>query len=303
MNPRMPAAAESGSVRHGAEGSEITVHCSSDAQSVLRAAEAFLATQPVLHNLILTSLHDRIREPGPGRYWLATDGAGVRGVAAHSPTDSWLSITPMSSEVVTSTVLAISNENLGVAGVSGEAASAAAFAGQWTEARRCGARPVTGMRIYTLADPPPPPDGVRGYLRQADESDRKLLIDWMSAFQAAIGEPTDHAKEIVAGRLPQGHFWLWDDQGPVCLASDAIAVLGITRIRTLFTPLDRRLQRYASATVSALSRRNESRGDRTMLYADTVDPLANSVYRRSGFRVVAEALRYEFLETGLTMPA
>src|SRR5215472_16511106 len=44
---------------------------SQDPSLVLNEAGPFLASQPVLHNLILSILHARVAEHTPGRYWMA----------------------------------------------------------------------------------------------------------------------------------------------------------------------------------------------------------------------------------------
>lgn len=62
----------------------------------------------------------------------------------------------------------------------------------------------------------------------------------------------------------------------------------------VYTPPDRRRSGYAGAVVADLSDRLVARGDRVMLYTDLGNPTSNSVYRRIGFRAVAENLRYGF---------
>jgi hypothetical protein len=41
-----------------------------DPGEVLAQAAAFLSSDPVRHNLVLTILHDRVGNPAPGRYWI-----------------------------------------------------------------------------------------------------------------------------------------------------------------------------------------------------------------------------------------
>lgn len=100
---------------------------------VLHEAGAFLASDPVRHNLILTLLHARVAYPEPGRYWVATDGGAIVGVAFPSPLDFFASLTPTSPEAVAALADAIIEAAATLPGVNGEAATAARFAGQWTE--------------------------------------------------------------------------------------------------------------------------------------------------------------------------
>ena len=130
----------------------IKVTFSDDPARVLTEARAFLASRPVLHNLILTLLHQCIAHREPGRYWVATDRESVVGVVLQSPLNLAANITPMEPEVVAVMVDAISDGGVALPGVNGEAATAARFAGQWTERRKTAAVPFEGLRIYELRE-------------------------------------------------------------------------------------------------------------------------------------------------------
>jgi hypothetical protein len=49
---------------------ELKVLFSEDPAFVLSRAGAFLSSQPVLHNLVLSILHTRVAQDDPGRYWI-----------------------------------------------------------------------------------------------------------------------------------------------------------------------------------------------------------------------------------------
>ncbi|PYU44730.1 MAG: GNAT family N-acetyltransferase, partial [Acidobacteria bacterium] len=51
---------------------------------------------------------------------------------------------------------------------------------------------------------------------------------------------------------------------------------------------------YAAACVHALSKHLRDGGYRCILYTDLGNPTSNSIYRRIGYKAVAEALRYRF---------
>src|SRR5215211_7891872 len=99
-----------------------------DPARVLAEAGAFLASEPVLHNVILTLLHERAAHREPGRYWVATDGDTVVGVVFHSPLTFAANLTTMEPEVVAVMVDEISDAGVALPGVIGEAATAARFA-------------------------------------------------------------------------------------------------------------------------------------------------------------------------------
>jgi GNAT superfamily N-acetyltransferase len=272
----------------------VSVTFSDRPDEVLAAAGDFLGARPVVHNLIFTLLHARVAHPEPGRYWVVEDGGEVVGVVFQSPLVFHATVTPLPEHVVPEVVTACAAAGADLPGVTGEAGTAARFAGAWTEHHSSAARPVEGQRIYEV-DRLVPPAGVTGRLRPAEPTDRDLLVAWIQAFEADIGhslgvDPT----EAVDRRLPSGHFWLWDDDGSVSLCARTEAVCGVARIQAVYTPPDRRRRGYAAACVAALSARVLGDGDRCILYTDLGNPTSNGVYRRIGYRAVVECLRYEF---------
>ncbi|MDQ3641428.1 MAG: GNAT family N-acetyltransferase [Actinomycetota bacterium] len=132
-----------------------------------------------------------------------------------------------------------------------------------------------------------------GHLRQATLDDRKLVMEWMHGFDAETGEHS-HLEAIAGRRIAAGHFWLWDDDGPRSMVAHSEPTEGVVRIQAVYTPSEHRNRGYSGACVSALSARLLGRGLRCMLYTDLGNPVSNSLYRRLGYRAVAEGLRYDF---------
>ena len=172
-------------------------------------------------------------------------------------------------------------------------AKAARFAGQWTERRGSAAFPVEGQRIYELAWTPEVAL-VGGRPRRATTSDRDLVVGWMGRFFSDVGQEARDIGPLVERRLGAGHFWLWEHEGPASVAANSEPVAGVVRIQAVYTPPERRKRGYAGACVGDLSRRMLEEGHRCMLYTDLGNPTSNSVYRRIGYRAVAEGLRYHF---------
>lgn len=115
-----------------------------DAASFFTAAQQFLLTRPVRHNLILTLLNERLARQEPGRYWVAAPNGQVAGVVFQSPLTHAALLTPMDLSVITALADAMANSEVVIPGVTGEAGTAASFAGQWTELRKCAAIPTQG---------------------------------------------------------------------------------------------------------------------------------------------------------------
>lgn len=272
----------------------IEISFSDNAGWVLNKAKVFLRSKPVHHNVILTLLHARVEHFIPGRYWIATDGNAVVGVAFQSPLNLRATVTPMDPNVVHSVVDAISDAKVKLPGVGGDATTAAHFAGQWAERQKSAVVPFMGQRIYEV-DKVEEPIGVQGHLRRAVPSDRERLFDWVRHFYAdTTGVRESSPQDLVDRRLSAGQLWLWDSAEPVSMAGLTPPVEGVARVQLVYTPPENRGNGYASACVASLSKQVRDEGYRCILYTDLGNPISNSVYRRIGYFVVAEGIHYRF---------
>ena len=270
---------------------EITFY--DDPGVVLRVAGEFLESQPVFHNLILSLLHARVAYHEPGRFWVAAENNQVIGVVFQSPITIAAQLTPMPAAVVAAMVDAIAEAGVVLPGVGGEAATAASFAGQWTE--RCGsaAVPYEGMRLYELGQMEEGAS-VEGRLRRGVPEDRATIVRWVSAYNTETREHANNPETVASRWLSAGQVWLWecDQSAAVSMAVSRGPVAGVVRISGVYTPPEHRRRGYASACVRALSKRMRAAGYRCILYTDLGNPTSNSIYRRMGYKAVGEALRY-----------
>jgi uncharacterized protein len=273
---------------------ELKVLFSEDPAFVLSRAGPFLSSQPVLHNLVLSLLHARVAQGDPGRYWMAIQREDVVGLVLQSPLTFPATLTPMQPQVATAIANAIADAGIPLPGVNGDAATAAIFSGQWSERSKSAATPFQGNRLYELLEVTKAPD-IEGTLRQAGPQDRSLMLLWTRAFQDEISESADDIELRVDRGLAAGQLWLWDRNGEtVSMAIAREPVEGVVRLSGVYTPPEKRNHGYAAACVHALSKRLHDAGFRCILYTDLANPTSNSIYRRIGYRAVAEALRYRF---------
>lgn len=259
---------------------------------VVELAGEFLCSQPVVNNLILSLLADRVAYPQPGRYWVVTDDRQPIGVVFQSPLDFPAAITPMSVDAVDTAITAIVAAGVTLPGVAGEAGTVARFAGQWTELTGTGAEPFNGQRIYELEGVPALGD-TPGHFRGAKAADCQLILRWMHGFGEDTGE-RPMSEEVLARRIAAGQFWLWQHDDACSVAAHTVPVGGVTRIQAVYTPPAMRWRGYAGACVSALSARLHEAGHRCILYTDLANPVSNKLYRRIGYRASVECLRYRF---------
>ena len=273
---------------------ELKVSFSEEPTFVLSRAGVFLYSQPVLHNLILTTLHARVAQGDPGRYWMAVHGDSIVGVVVQAPLTFPATLTPMEPLAAMAMANAIAEAGVALPGVNGEAATAAAFAGQWSDSTKTAAIPFQANRLYELLETGEVPC-VEGELRQAGLKERSLMILWSRAFQHEIGEPANDTELRVDRGLAAGQLWLWELSGEVTsMAVGREPVEGVVRLSGVYTPPERRKHGYAAACVHALSKKLRDAGYRCILYTDLGNATSNSIYRRIGYRAVAEALRYRF---------
>jgi ribosomal protein S18 acetylase RimI-like enzyme len=247
-----------------------------------------------LHNLILSILYARVVQGDPGRYWVAFQGESAVGVVVQSPLEYPATLTPMEPQTVVAMVDAIAEAGVALPGVNGDAATAASFAGQWSERRKSAATPFQGTRLYELLELGEAPR-IEGQLRQAAPSDRSLMILWTRAFQDEIGESASDTELRADRALAAGQLWLWDqNKETTSMAVAREPAQGVVRLSGVYTPPEKRKRGYAAACVHALSKHLRASGYRCMLYTDLANPTSNSIYRRIGYRAIAEALRYRF---------
>lgn len=188
---------------------------------------------------------------------------------------------------------AIADSGVSLPGVSGEAGTAARFAGQWTEQRKSGAAPVAGLRIYELSELNEI-GSVEGNLRRALPADRDLMIQWVREFHLEVQEQSADVERLVNTRLAGGQLWIWEKGTPKSMAVNIKPVAGVTRTGGVYTPQENRKHGYAAACVHSLSKVECDAGHRCILYTDLGNPTSNSIYRRIGYRAVTEVLRYRF---------
>lgn len=279
----------------------IKVTFSDDPARVLAEAGTFLESEPVLHNVILSLLQERVATPQPGRYWFASSSTTILGVVFQSPLTFAATITPMPPDAVAALVEAIVEADVALPGVIGDATTAATFAGEWSQRRKSAAHPHEGQRIFELGELQEG-QNVDGHLRIATADDRDVIMAWFAGFQDDVGDgdASGDSEKNVDARLKAGQYWLWtvgDDNAngePVSMSWASPPVAGVSRIGAVYTPPDKRNRGYAEACVRELSRLLQQQDVRCMLFTQLDNPTSNAIYRRIGYIAIGEAIRYRF---------
>jgi RimJ/RimL family protein N-acetyltransferase len=281
---------------------ELQVDRYADAGSFLNAAGPWLATAEAENNVMLTiasSIVDGTRTLKERPYFaVAVDGNEIDCCASRTPPHNMLVTngTPRGLAALAADAFGALRR---LPGVAGPRNAAAGFAEAWLAL--AGGRATISMRqrLHKLqrvnADLP----ALQGMLREVTPSERALAVEWAMAFMhEAMPNHPNEAEESVDRNLRAGTLYFWDDGGPVTMCASPGGAPTSARISLVYTPPDLRRRGYATAAVSALTRRLLDGGRRyCCLYTDLANPTSNSVYRRIGFRPVCDIDQYSFAES------
>jgi uncharacterized protein len=132
--------------------------------------------------------------------------------------------------------------------------------------------------------------------------DRDLVTAWIVAFAEEVLPEDDEAERqirFVESRLDatdDSGIWFWEEGGrPVSMSSYGGGTPNGMRIGPVYTPPELRGRGYATTLVSEQSRWLLGTG-RTLcfLYTDLDNSTSNALYRRIGYRMIAESGEVRF---------
>ena len=279
-----------------------TEHC--DAVAFLAAARETLEQEEAANGLMLGIALRLVDEPeyyGSRPYLASVEARGlVRAVAVMTPPfrlQIWAETEP-DPAALGAVADALLEGGWPVPGVIGCQAAAEAFAEAWRA--RTGAAWSAGlrMRLYELRrveHPPYPP----GCARPAGEQDLDLVRRWAWAFHDDCFDDDLHERTVdgAEGNVARGRLMLWVDGEPRSMAARIRPTPHGEAISLVYTPPEARGRGYASAVVAQVSQRILDDGKSfCTLYADLANPTSNSIYRRIGYRPVADVVEIEFRE-------
>lgn len=147
-----------------------------------------------------------------------------------------------------------------------------------------------------MAVPEPRP---QGRARIAGPADRELLIRWFEEFKEITSGVGQEAGNWADGRISYGGVTLWEthDGIPLAMAGVTPETAGQVRIAPVYTPADLRGRGYAGAATAEVSRAaREAGASEILLFTDLDNPTSNGLYRRIGYRPVADFTVWRFGE-------
>jgi predicted GNAT family acetyltransferase len=264
----------------------------------------YLVRDEARHNLLLGISTTLIQRPDTYELfdlWCVSDGGDVVGAALRTPPYNLVLAQPASDAALYALVDRLLEEGQDLPGVIAAVPEVEGFVSAWTAALDVDAEVSLRQGIYEVREVLPTPDAA-GAPRAATPADRDLVVAWMVAFGAeALPDPPalELQARLVASRLEateHAGIWLWEDEGrPVSMCGYGSETPNGIRIGPVYTPPELRGRGYATSLVAAQTSWLLGSG-RTFafLYTDLDNPTSNALYRRIGYRMVAEAAEVRF---------
>jgi hypothetical protein len=244
--------------------------------------------------------------PGPlFGWWEPPDGGGTRGAFLHDPAEPLL-IAGRAPETAASLAAALARAGRSVCGVDASAEAADAFAAAWSQRAGVATRVHRHTLVYRLAGAAAAPGpaeasqapraprapqtgpGPTGQLRTATAADRPLLVAWLTAFSAEVGQLTGVPEASADELLGYGGAVFWEAGGqPVAMAAVTRPVMRTVRITMMYTPPEHRHNGYAVAVTLAVSRAELARrASEVVLITDSNRPHRQAA--QLGYELIGE---------------
>jgi len=286
------------------------------ASSVPDAAEFLARAGPLLladegrHNLILAlagTMRDRPEVYPVFGLWVAEEGGKAQAAALMTLPFNLVLADAADLRALPPLAAAVRESGLPVPGVVGNRPTVDRFNEAWAPLAGVVPRLHQGQGVFALERVVATP-AAQGAARPAVPADRDLVLAWLDAFWVEAlpweGYAPERVERMVDHRLDpevvDAGFWLWEAAGA---AVSLVGYGGSTptggRLGPVYTPPERRRRGYGTSLVAAVSSWLLAHGrTRCFLYTDLANPTSNAIYRRIGYRQVAESAEYGYEAAG-----
>jgi len=189
----------------------------------------------------------------------------------------------------------IARKKVDLSGVIGIPGSVLMYTRAWTKLTRDKLKGGHRLRIYQL-EQLKPSAAVPGKLEPATMAELELLAQWSVAFTRDVEQPITGGERAMAERgIREGRLFIWKDPQPVSMAAWAGPTLRGVRINFVYTPPELRRRGYASAAVSALTKKLLDSGRKfVFLFTDLSNPTSNKIYQQMGYEPVCDINEVDF---------
>lgn len=280
-----------------------------DARRFRGAIEELVDRDPVGATMLSGVLANQIAEPAPGDAPLLVCLSDVDGplvAAMRVPEFPLLTVADPGVRDLPATMRmfagAVVDTGADVIGLHGRREVVRQLATAWVERTGGSAEPRMWSLFYRLRElvEPPGVPGAPRVLNPADPAEVALVAQWFARFRQETGvsrRPPVPDPEGLLRNLRRGErFTLW------CLGAVPVSVAGHSplredggcRIAPVYTPPDRRRERFGAAVTAAAVRSAWALGaEQVTLFTDENYLPANELYRSLGFEPIAEFAEFD----------
>ena len=280
---------------------QLTVY--EDARRFAAEADAFLRAEEAANSMIAMPAMRMASKPNDddaGSYMAVVRDGGTVVAAALQGASGGILLTTAPDAAIALIALDIAGRGRRAKSLVGPLDACEAFARAWRECMQQAHALRYHLRHFELTSAPAAAKAA-GRLRRPDAGEYALLADWQLAFIEELELPDDRAqaRRNLERRLERGVIRVWDDAGAAAFAGFGEGK-DTARIAPVYTPPQLRGRGYASAMVAELVRELFAAGKRAIfLTTDAANPTSNGIYRRIGFRPVADHYHFDFVEVGV----
>ena len=179
-----------------------------------------------------------------------------------------------------------------VPGVLARESAGKKFASIWCSRQGGSFREGMRQRVHELRQVEHPVYPL-GEFRRADIKDVELVRSWAYGFHDECFDDQMHQQTVsaVENIVKKGELFFWVDGAPRSMAGMIRPTPNGKAVSYVFTPKKDRSKGYASAVVARVSQRILDSGKKfCTLYTDLSNPASNSIYRKIGYRGVADVM-------------
>jgi predicted GNAT family acetyltransferase len=252
----------------------------------LEDAGPWLTTNEAANNLVLALAHSLAGNDHPFRepiFLAAVKNRGkVVGCAVRPPPDH-LDLTPMPDGAASLVAASAVEHCPGLEAVGGEATVATEFAATWARLHG-GEWRIAHRWSWLVLREVHPPRGAPGALRLAEPKDWPTMSAWAPLYMRDTGA-SGSVLNFLERRLSTRSLFVWEHDGPKCMAAISGYTPGGLRVSAVFTPEEHRRLGFASNTVATLSQRALDGGrSHCVLFAESHHVGTQRVYENIGYR-------------------
>ena len=269
----------------------------SDLDRFLAVAGGYLRSRAAENTLLLSAAQARYEAGAPDGllygWWEPPDGSDPRGAFLHDQATPVL-LAGRAPETAAALAGSLARTGRWVCGVDAPIGAADAFAAAWSQRASVAVRVHRHSRVYRLAGAAPSQMGSAGRYRVATPADRPLLVEWLRAFGAEVGELTAAPEADADDLLGYGGAAFWEVGGqPAAMATVTRPVARTMRLSIVYTPPQLRHNGYATAVMLAASRASLSgEADEVVLITDSNSPERQAA--RLGYQLIGERIVLRF---------